>query len=556
MIRSKFLTAAAAVTAVGLLPFRVGFAQNTIRTAAQNANRNALGTGTSALAIAAKQADSPRSSFSASTFSASQIPPAQAPILPPAPSALLSLQDASPLRAAGSGLRYSPTGTTAGPGGYAVESPSDGPLRLSLDDAVAIGLERNTRIKYVRANERLLRGYAGQITNELIPNLEFRAASSAQEINLIGLGFKPNAIAPLLSSFGLPPGSFPSIVKVNTTSVQVNLNQVLFNVPDFELYRGIKAETRAVSLQISDSNEQLVQAITMAYLQVLADEANLDNTIAQENAAHALLDQVTARDEAGIGIRLDVLRAQVEYQQRQQGHVSAEAQVDKDGIQLTRIMGIPAGQELDLTDETPFSELGDLDLGQAQRTAYAHRSDLLGLGASIEVAVREVHAVKYQRLPTLAVNGFYGILGLDSGPYHGVFTAQGSLRFPVFREAAQRGEEQTATAQLTNLLQQEAALRGTIDAQLRSSLLDVTSADQLVKVAQSSVQLAQEALSDARDRFSAGVSDNLEVVDSLATVTNAETQLVGALYQYNVAKVGLARNTGVLETRYREFLGF
>ena len=218
-------------------------------------------------------------------------------------------------------------------------------------------------------------------------------------------------------------------------------------------------------------------------------------------------------------------------------------------------MGIPAGQELDLTDDAPFSELADIDLAQAQQTAYTHRDDLLALQASAEVAVREVKAVKFQRLPTLAVNGFYGILGQDSGPYHGVFTAEGSLKFPVFREAAQRGEEQTAEAQLTTLRQQEAALRGTIDAQIRSSLLDINSTKQLVQVAQSNVTLAQQELADAQERFHAGVTDNLEVVDALASVTGAESQLVTALYQYNVAKVGLARNTGLLQTRYRTFLG-
>lgn len=442
-----------------------------------------------------------------------------------------------------------------GPGGFPVEKAIDRPLELSLDDAISVALERNQRQRYVRANQRLLLGSTGEVRNALIPNLNFKAASSTQEINLIALGFKPSSIAPLLASFGLGGSSFPTIIKVSTTSAELTLSQVLFNLPDFELYRAIKPEERAVALQVADSSEQVVQAVTTAYLQVQADQANLQNAIAQENAARALYDQAVARDQAGIGIKLDVLRAQVAYQQRQQQHVSAEAQVDKDGMQLNRIMGIPAGQALDLTDNTPLSELADLDLTQAQQVAYTHRSDLLALQASIVVTNHEVRAIKYQRLPTLGVNGFYGIIGLDSGPYHGVFSAQGSLRFPIFREAAQRGEEQTAGAQLSTLRAQENNLRGTIDAQIRTSLLDLASADQLVKVAQSNVSLAQQELADARDRFGAGVTDNLEVVDALATVTGAEAQLVSALYQYNVAKVGLARSTGVLQARYRAFLG-
>jgi outer membrane protein TolC len=222
---------------------------------------------------------------------------------------------------------------------------------------------------------------------------------------------------------------------------------------------------------------------------------------------------------------------------------------------LNRIMGLPAGQQLDLTDDAPYAELGELTLEQARDTAFAHRSDLLGLEQNIIVASHEAKAVKYQRLPTLAMNGFYGILGETTGLYHGVFTAEGSLRVPVFNEAAQRGEQQQADSQLQELRDQEDNLRGTIEAQIRTGMLDIDTASQLVKVAQSNADLARQELADARERFTAGVSDNLEVVDAEATVTGAQAQLVSALYQFNVAKVSLARSTGVLESRYRAFLG-
>ncbi len=533
-IRSKFLTAIAGAV---LLPCAAAQTQTIDPAGGQS------GAG-SALPSTAAQTGTPAPAAPASTSG-----------LPEAPSALLAVTGTGTVRPAGSGMRFVAPGSTLGPGGLPVEKPTAGPLPLSLDDAISFGLQRNVRLQYERANQRLVRGYTGDIINQVIPNLNFKAASSTQEINLIGLGFKPALVGPLLSEFGLSASSFPTIVKVSTTSVQLSLDQVLFNVPDYELFRAIKPEERTVALTVQDNNEDLVQAVATAYLQVLADRANLDNTIGQEAAARALFEQAAARDEAGIGIKLDVLRAQVQYQQRQQEHVSADVQLDKDGIQLNRIMGIPAGQQLDLTDEAPFSELSDLSLEEARQTAYTNRHDLLSLQAAIEVADREVRAVKYQRIPTLGVNGFYGILGQDSGPYHGVFTAEGTLRFPIFREAAQRGEEESANAQLSTLRAQESNLRGTIDAQIRTSLLDIASSDQLVKVAQSNVELAQQALSDARDRFRSGVTDDLEVVDAEATVISAQSQLVNALFRFNVAKVGLARSTGVLESRYRAFLG-
>lgn len=487
------------------------------------------------------------------------VPSAPASTLPQAPSTLLAgtsaVQDTGLVKPAGSGVRFVAPATTPGPGNFAVEQPTQEPLQLSLDDAIALGLERNVRLKFEHANQRTVRGYRGQIANALLPDFQFRAASSTQVINLAALGFNPTKVGPLLQDFGINPSSLQTIVKVNTTTAQISLDQQLFNMPDFELYRAIKPEFKAVDLNVADSDEQLVQAVATAYLKVLADQANLDNAIAQEVAAKALLDQATQLDQAGVGIRLDVLRAQVEYQQREQAHIAADNQMDKDGIQLNRIMGLPAGQQLDLTDEAPYAELGELDLDQARQTAFTHRNDLLALQQSVIVASHEVKAVRYQRLPTLAVNGFYGVLGETTGLYHGVFTAEGAVKFPVFREAAQRGEQDTAEAQLQELRDQEENLRGTIDAQIRTSLLDVDTASQLVRVARSNADLAQQELADARERFGAGVTDNLEVVNAEAAVTGAQAQLVSALYQFNVAKVNLARGTGVLQARYRAFLG-
>jgi outer membrane protein TolC len=218
-------------------------------------------------------------------------------------------------------------------------------------------------------------------------------------------------------------------------------------------------------------------------------------------------------------------------------------------------MGLPPGQELTLTDTVPFAELVQRPHSDALALAYERRKDLLTLQAQLEVATRTQKAVRYQRLPTLAFGGFYGVQGETTGLYHGVFSAQGSLSVPVFREGEFRGEAEVASAQVSGLRRQIESLRVSIDEQIRASELDVQSADEMVKVARSNVALAQQEFADASDRFVAGVADNLPVVQAEARLAGAQSQLVSTMYQFNTAKLQLARNTGVVETQYKQYLG-
>ena len=473
---------------------------------------------------------------------------AQDAALPPAPSAVLAQYDAG--KPAGSGKIFKAPSTFVGPGKVTVERATTDPLPLSIDDAVALGLTRNLRLISDRANQQIVRGDLLQVTNAIVPSITLNAQTNTQEINLAAMGFKPGSIN--IPGFN---STIPSIVKVDVTQALLNVNQTLFSLPDYELLRGAKDEEQVVNLNTLSARGDLVVAVGTAYLKVLADQSNLTNTQALEAAAKTLFEQGTAKLHAGVGTSLDALRGQVEYQNRQQQRISAENALAKDIIQLNRIMGLPAEQQLRLTDTAPFAQLADMDLDRAKATAYQRRKDYLSLLAQIRVADRERLAVKYQRLPTLAFGGYYGVIGETEGLYHGVFQAQGSLKFPIFREAAQRGETEVISAQLMALRQREADLRTTVDAQIRSAMLDVNSTQELVKVAQSNVELAQQELSDERDRFAAGIEDNLPVVDAQASLAGAQAQLVQALYQYNGAKLQLARSTGIVESQYRTYLG-
>ena len=434
-------------------------------------------------------------------------------------------------------------------GGVVVQKAVAGPMQLSIDDAIALGLEHNLQIELGRQNERRVKGEVLTVENALLPSITAQAYTQAKELNLAAEGFQPAALA----SFGIQ--NFNPIIKVDVTSAQLNVSQQLFNIPAYYLYRSAQKAVNAAAFATLNSRGSIALQVGSGYLRALADAAQIGNAQALLKADEVVLRQAIDSHDAGVGTNLDVLRARVQLQQEQQVLISDENTFAKDKIALTRLIGLPADQDLQLTDPVPYEEMVALPLPQARDLAYTRRKDYLQLLAEVESAERSQKAVRYEYAPTVAFGGFYGVIGETHGLYHGDFAAQGQVNIPVFHEAQFRGEREVASAQMLGLKQQIASLRDTIDEQLRESMLDVESSQELVKVARSNVMLSQQVLDDATERFRAGVDDNLPVVQAQATLAGAETRLVQTLYQYNTAKLQLARNTGVVETRYRDYLG-
>jgi outer membrane protein TolC len=480
--------------------------------------------------------------------------------LPMAPSTLVAALPAKSVdRAAGQPLAdraFTNLSFTARAGAnsgvrFRVEQAAPGALPLSLDDAIDRGLKHNLQVLLAAQTEQSVRGQILGVFFALLPNMRATAYTNTLELNLAAMGFKPSSLA----AFGIAPGTFSSIQKVDTTSAQFSADQVLFNLTDFYLYAAARKAADVVAMNLLNTRGGVVEAVGTQYLAALADQAQIANAQALVTADEEVLRQATLAHDAGVGINLDVLRARVQLQNEQQALVRAQNTFAKDTIALNRLIGLPAEQELTLTDAVPYAELAEMPLDQARAVAYERRQDLLTLTAQLEVAQRAQKAVKYQRLPSLSFNSDYGVLGITHGNYHGVFTAQGTLKIPIFEEGRFRGESEVAAAQQIALQRQIESLRITIDAQVRASRMDVESSAELVKVARSNVDLATQALSDTRDRFSAGVADNLPVVEAQAALAAAQSRLVATEFEFNQTKLTLARNTGVVESQYNQYLG-
>ena len=439
-------------------------------------------------------------------------------------------------------------------GSVTARPASDETLKLSLDEAVALGLKNNLGLKEAENGEKSIKGQKNEALQNFLPTVTLTGDTGVHQQSLVAMGFGPS-MAKEFSSL-LPPGSvIAEITRDELTEGKIQFGQMLFSGPVIAGWKAAGAAERAAHFAKMSARGEVVQQVASAYLHAIAASSEVDNARALESEDQLLLRNVHAAHEAGTAANLDELRARVQLQAQQQALIAAQNALEKNLILLKREIGIDPGQKIALTDPAPYSELAAETPEEVRAIAYRNRQDYQNLqNQAVEFkAIRS--AYRSQRLPTLSVGGYYGVSQVGGAGSHGNFVAQGTLSVPLFREAKLRGDVEAAQAQMDAVNAQLDDLRAHIDLQVRSALLDVAATAKLVDVARSNVELATRALADETDRVNAGVDDNLPLVTAQATLAAAESNLVESLYQYNLSKLALARAAGIIETQYRDYLG-
>ena len=422
------------------------------------------------------------------------------------------------------------------------------PIPLTLNDAITRGLKANLGLLTNEQSSLEVRAERVRALSGLLPKVTGELSMTEQQINLQSLGF-------LVS---IPPSLGFSIPKVvgpySYQAALANATVPLFDFNAISNFRASRENVKASVLTVSNARDLVVQAVSNAYLQIIADGARVTATQAEIDADNAVYTNAVRRHDAGVAIGLDVLRSQVELKQRQQALVATTNQFEKDKLTLGRIIGLAVGQEFTVADPSPAVRLEAMPLAQALAEAYAHRPDYQAAKARVLGAQFSLRAAKAERYPTLTASGFYGDEGLRLlTNSHGVFQATGSISFNIFDGGRIRADIEEENAELRNRRNEMENLRGQIDYEVRNALLDLKSSGEQVEVARSNMELANQSLQQSRDRFAAGVTNTVEVVQAQQTVADAHENLISAEYQYNVAKVSLARALGLAEQGVRNY---
>lgn len=426
--------------------------------------------------------------------------------------------------------------------------PTPGIMGLSIKDAIERSLKYNLSILFSEQATAEARGARWMALSHLLPTLNAGVTEARQEINLEALGFPPSA-------FGAFPGFTPIVGPFNTFDARASVKAPILDISALRKDRAAREDIQAARYSYQDARNMVVLVAGNAYLLADAGKAQVATAQAEVNTAQALYQQAVDRLHAGLTPQIDALRAQVELKSRQQQLIAAQNEFATEKLNLGRVIGLAGGQQFTLTTPSAYSPMESVTFEQVLRDAYNNRPDYKAALAAVRSAEERRKAVVAERYPTLSFDGNFGDIGLTPSNSHETFSAAGMVTIPLFEGGKIHGELIQADADLKRQQEQLENLKAQIDYDVRTALLNLKTAADQVTVAQSNVKLAGQTLAQARDRFAAGVTDNIEVVQAQDAVANANESYISSLYQDNLAKVALARAAGVAETAVLQYLG-
>jgi outer membrane protein TolC len=418
-----------------------------------------------------------------------------------------------------------------------------GVLPISLQDAINRGLRQNLGALLSNADIGSAKGQRWEALSALLPHVTANPFVDQSEINLGELGLTSKVIpAPIPTSVG--PFSY--------FDARVGFTQS-FDWKSFNNVRAARESLKSAEFTYKDARDLVVLAVGYTYLEAIADEARVETAEAQVKTAQALSDQASDQVTAGTSPAIDALRAKVELQTRQQQLIQAENNWSIQKLTVARVIGLAPGQQFDLTDKSLYQPFEGMMLEDALKHAYASRSDYQAALADTKAAEYSRKAARAGYLPSVSFSADYGTAGANASSATQVYDLKGTLSIPIFLGNSVHGDVLQADARLEQSRERLENLQAQIDADVRTALFNLQSSAQQVDVARSNIDLAEQTLEQSRDRFSAGVTDTVEVTQSQETVASAHEQYISSLYNFNLAKISLARALGLAEEGVKRY---
>ncbi|HWY43834.1 MAG TPA: TolC family protein [Candidatus Sulfotelmatobacter sp.] len=422
--------------------------------------------------------------------------------------------------------------------GFGQTTRSLEPVKLTLEQSVKLALKQNTTAQIAILQAAQSEQDKNVSRAALLPDATLEVSDAARRQNLAtGLG----------TTF---PGFPQHIGPFQVFNAGVAFGGPIFDLTLWKRYQAAKELAGAEKATSYSTREQVILLVVSQYIGSLRAVANVTASTSRVELAQALYDQAADLQKEGVGTGIDTLRANVELQNEKQLLIRAENDRDASLFILSRLLNLDPRQKIELADSLGFFDTPQPEMEPSIDAAMAERQEWKSLSEQIKAAQHQKQASQAERLPALRFDGNWAYQGTSSNNGIPVYTYEAGITMPLFTGGRIHAEIVKADLQIGVLEQQKADLRNSIALDVKTALLNLDSARSEVQVANLGVELAKEEVDQARDRFKAGVANNIEVIQAQDALARANDNQIAALYRFNQGRADYARGIGQMERVY------
>jgi outer membrane protein len=421
-----------------------------------------------------------------------------------------------------------------------VQPQAGTPQRLSLGQAARLAAAQSANVEGAGYRVQEAQARVKEARAATLPQVSFAPNWSSHTINSASFGFNfPTAPGekPLLDPAGQVIGP------VKQFDFRGSASQSIYDPATQQRVRAARANVTAASADVATVAEEAATNAAAAYVRAQRGEATVQARIADSVLARDLLGIAQDQLEAGVGVGLDVTRAQSQVAAARAQLIAARNDRNRTRLDLLRALNLPLDTPIELTDSLATTPEDVATVEATVAAALRERPEVRVLDAQLAASQQQAAAIRATRLPT--VNAF-----ANDGPNGFIdnllntYTYGLQVSVPVFEGGRRSAQTQEQEAVARGIEVQRRDLRQQIEADVRNALLDLSSAREEVDAARERQRLAEQEVQQARERFRAGVAGNADVATASQTLNNARTAVIDALSQYQAARVSLARAEG------------
>lgn len=413
-------------------------------------------------------------------------------------------------------------------------------LTLSLREAIQAAVDNNVNVKLLKERIAAAQAQANTSFGALLPNISGYASGRNQTVNLGAFGLPPDR----LSGLGLRRSVTDPF---EVYDARATLVQNIFSLSLIQRWRAAKSGIDVANLEAEVTKRDVMATVGLLYIEALRADEAVKAREADIELAQQLVKLAKDRKAAGIATGLDVTREEVQLENDRQRLLVAQNEEESARLNLIRTLGIDFEVRLVLTDELKFLPVARQSPEQALTIARGQRLELQAQEQRQRLATLSLSSVTSERIPSLSLAGDYGWIGLK--PEDALATRSIGLNFsiPIF----DGGQRESRISESRSRVRQESIrmkdVSDQITLEVRNALLTLESSTQQVAVAEKGLELALKELTFARDRFTAGLTTNIEVTNAQTSVARARDNQIEALFRFNASRINLARAKGEIE---------